>query len=45
MNGFNFSLEPGLRKYEKIEYNAHEPIISVVIPFYNSGEYIEQSVT
>ena len=44
MNGFKFSLEPGMKKYENMEYNTHEPIISVIIPFYNSGEYIEQTI-
>ena len=44
MNGFKFSLEPGIKKYENMEYNTHEPIISVIIPFYNSGEYIEQTI-
>lgn len=42
---FDFSLEPGLKKYETIEYRYKEPVISVIIPFYNSGKYIEQTVT
>ena len=41
---FDFSLEPGLKKYEKSEYIKKEPVISVIIPFYNSGKYIEQTV-
>ena len=42
---FDFSLEPGLKKYKEPEYIKKEPVISVIIPFYNSGKYIEQTVT
>lgn len=40
---FDYKLQPG-RKLEKIEYEKQEPIVSVIIPFYNDKEYIEQSV-
>ena len=41
---FNFSLEPGIKKYDNKDYVEKEPIISVIIPFYNSKQYIEQTV-
>ena len=44
MNEFNFSLQPGKKIYKKIEYNEQKPIISVIIPFYNSRKYIEQTI-
>ena len=44
MNNFNYELQPGreLRpfKFEK----DYEPIISIVMPFYNDKEHIEQTV-
>ena len=44
MNNFNYELQPGreLRpfKFEK----KYEPIISIVMPFYNEREHIEQTV-
>ena len=44
MNNFNYELQPGreLRpfKFEK----DYEPIISIVMPFYNEKEHIEQTV-
>ena len=40
---FNFELEPG-KKLEVNDYNDHLPLISVIIPFYNDGKYIRQSV-
>ena len=40
---FNFKLEPG-KILTKIEYETKEPVISVIIPFYNDKQYIEQSV-
>ena len=41
---FNFSLEPGRKKYDNRDYKEIEPIISVIIPFYNSYKYIEQTI-
>ena len=41
---FKFSLEPGGKRYDYRAYNDKEPIISVVIPFYNSEKYIEQTI-
>lgn len=44
MNNFNYELQPGreLRpfKFEK----DYEPIISIIMPFYNEKEHIEQTV-
>ena len=42
---FNFKLEPG-KKRDILEIEEKkEPIISVIMPYYNSKEYIEQTVT
>ena len=41
---FEFSLEPGLKKYDDRDYTNDEPIISVIIPFYNSGKCIKQTI-
>ncbi len=41
---FNFSIEPGVEKYDDRDYNEKEPVISVIIPFYNGKKYIEQTV-
>ena len=42
MNDFNFKLEPGKIEENRIKYIEHEPVIYVIIPSYNSQEYIEQ---
>lgn len=41
---FDYTNEPG-KILKKIEYKEEEPIISVIIPFYNDKDYIKQSVT
>ena len=41
---YDFSLEPGETKIVCRDYKDREPVISVVIPFYNDKDYIEQSV-
>lgn len=43
MKNFDYSQEPG-KLLEKKEYERKEPVVSVVIPFYNDKDYIEQSV-
>ena len=43
-NKFNFSMEPGIKKYNNRDYVEKNPIISVVVPFFNSYKYIEQTV-
>lgn len=45
MNDFyNFSLEPGKIKEKSRDYMEENPIISVIMPFYNDKKYIRQSV-
>lgn len=44
MNEFNFDLEPGQKIYNNRDYVDKMPIISVIVPFYNSGKYIEQTI-
>lgn len=41
---YDFSLEPGKIKTKCRDYKDNESVISVVIPFYNDKDYIEQSV-
>lgn len=42
---FDFSKEPGIKLLNNRKYKEEkEPIISVIIPFYNDKKYIEQSV-
>ena len=42
---FDFSKEPG-KELKKIEFTTKlEPIISIIMPFYNDKKYIKQSVT
>ena len=45
MNDFyNSSLEPGKIKEKSRDYMEENPIISVIMPFYNDKKYIRQSV-
>lgn len=44
INKFNFSMEPGIKKYNNRDYVEKNPLISVVVPFFNSYKYIEQTV-
>ena len=41
---FEFLLEPGIKKYNNRDYEEKNPLISVVVPFFNSYKYIEQTV-
>lgn len=44
MDEFNFSYEPGLKLFNKDNFQFKEPLISVIIPFYNGKEHIEQTI-
>lgn len=43
-NYFNYKQEPGKTLEIKKQYNITEPEVSVIMPFYNDKDYIEQSV-
>lgn len=43
-NYFNYKQEPGKTLEIKKQYNIAEPKVSVIMPFYNDKDYIEQSV-
>ena len=45
MNEFEFKLEPGKKLNKQKTYIEKEPIISVIVPFFNSKNYIEQTIT
>ena len=45
MNEFNFAREPGMKKYNNRDYVEKEPLISVIVPYYNSEKYIKQTIT
>ena len=45
MNEFNYEKEPGITKYNNRDYVESSPLISVIVPFYNGREYIEQTLT
>lgn len=44
MSEFKFNLQPGKVLNKMIKYEKKEPVISVIIPSYNSQEYIEQAI-
>ena len=44
MEEFNFANEPGKKIYNNRDYVDKMPIISVIVPFYNSEKYIEQTI-
>lgn len=44
MKEFNFKLEPGRKLYNNREYVENFPLISVIVPFYNSEKFIEQTI-
>ena len=39
MKEFNFKLEPGRKLYNNREYVETFPLISVIVPFYNSEKF------
>ena len=44
INLFDFEMQPGKILKKQKEYVEKEPIISVIIPFYNDKKYIEQTI-
>lgn len=40
---FDYTLEPG-KKLEREDYVSKSPLISIIMPFYNSGKFIKQTV-
>ena len=36
MNEFDFKKEPGKKKFNNRDYVENAPLISVIVPFYNS---------
>lgn len=45
MSEFEFKLEPGKNINKQVKYIEREPVISVIVPFFNSKNYIEQTIT
>lgn len=41
---FNYKLEPGKKLLNEYKYQKKEPQISVIMPFYNSKDYIYQTI-
>ena len=41
---FDYTLQPGEKLKNIPQYNEQEPIISVIMPFYNDKDYIQQTV-
>ena len=41
---FDFLIEPGIKRYNGINYVEKEPKVSIIIPFFNSKKYIEQTI-
>lgn len=44
INLFDFKMQPGTVLKKQKQYIEKEPVISVIIPFYNDKKYIEQSI-
>lgn len=44
MNEFNYKAEPGLKLNNNRDYVENNPLISVIVPFYNTKEYIKQTI-
>ena len=44
MKEFDFSLEPGKKICNNRDYVENVPLISVVVPFYNTEKYIDQTI-
>lgn len=40
---FDYSKQPGLRRYRRDLVTDGEPLVTIITPFYNGGQYIEQT--
>ena len=41
---FDFSKEPGKEEKNRYEYSNYEPLMSIIMPFYNEVTYLDQTI-